>query len=77
MWKVKARPGKMVVVHPSVPGGLVIRIRREVALVPRWKIAGSQTVSAFFSATAFAHEGYVAGGILGVLALFLTWAAGR
>jgi hypothetical protein len=76
-WLVKTKPGKLVVRHPSVPDTLVVKIRREVDLIPRWKISSAQTTAAFFSATALAHDGYVAGGILGVLALFLTWAAGR
>lgn len=77
MWKVKTRPGKVVVSHPGVPSSLVIKIRREIELVPRWKVASAQTLAAFMAAMGLAHGAVIAGGIMAALAVFLTWAASR
>lgn len=77
MWKVEPRPDKVIIRHPSVPTSLVIKIRREIELVPRWRIVSSLGLSAFFSGVAFSHGGIVAGLVMGALALFLMWAASR
>lgn len=81
--RVILKPGKITVLLED-GRGLVIRLRRkaeqvreEFGLIPRWRLAGAQTFSAFCSATAFSHDGYLAGGILGLVAVFLTWAASR
>ena len=76
-WKIKAQPDKVVVSHPSVPSSLVIKIKREIDLVPRWKVSTAQTASTFFAAVALSNGALAAGGIMALLALFLTWASCR
>ena len=77
MWKVKTKGDKVVVRHPAEPTSLVIKIRREIELVPRSRIVVSLGLSSFLSGISFAHDGLVAGLIMGVLAVFLMWAASR
>ena len=76
-FKVKTAPGRIEVFHSAEKKRLVIKIREHVELIPRQRIAVSLALSSFLAATALCHEGYVAAGILGAMALFLTWAAGR
>ena len=77
MWKVKTKPDKVVIRHPAVPTSLVIKIRREMSLIPRSRIVVSLGMSAFMSGVSFSHGGVVSGGILAVLAVFLMWAGSR
>ena len=76
-FKVKTAPGKIEVYHPAEKKRLVIKIRETVELVPRGRVALSLALSSFLSATALSHGGYVAAGVLGAMALFLTWAVAR
>ena len=76
-WRVKAKLNKLVVIHPLVPERPVIKIRREVELIPRWRVASSQTVLAFMSGALLTSGQVLLGAVTGALALFLTWAAIR
>jgi|CXWL01.1.fsa_nt_gi hypothetical protein len=77
MWKVAARPDKVVIRHPSVPTSLVIKIKQEMGLIPRWRVSASQTTLAFMSGALLVSGQVLLGAVTGVLALFLAWAAGR
>lgn len=76
-WKVLTKPDKVVISHPSVPSSVVIKIRREIDLIPRWKVASAQTFSAFVAALGLTNGALIAGGIMALMALFLTWASSR
>lgn len=60
----------------------VLRIDREIQLVPRWRVAGSLLISAMFAGVGLSHAAEdwrfgAAGGVMFLVALFLAWAAGR
>lgn len=55
----------------------VLKVRREVALIPRWRVVSALTFSAFGSGLALAGGAAVPGIVLGLVALFLTWGASR
>lgn len=55
----------------------VLKVRREVSLIPRWRVVSALTFSAFTSGAALVAGATTPGLILGVVALFLTWGASR
>lgn len=56
---------------------LVVRLRKEIQLIPRWRVVSSLTFSAFASGVALAVGATVPGIALGLVALLLTWGASR
>ena len=55
----------------------VLRVRKEVQLIPRWRVVSSLAFSAFASGIALAAGETIPGIALGLVALLLTWGASR
>lgn len=55
----------------------VIRLSKEVGLIPRWRIVSSLAFSCFAAGIALSLGAVLPGAILSVVALFLCWAASR
>lgn len=55
----------------------VLKLEKEVQLIPRWRLAGALTFSSFASGLSLALGAVFPGAFLGLMALFLAWAASR